>query len=1373
MNQKKNYKKLFATAALSAATAAMVVPLTAEANSKFPDVDTTDYYFYAVNSLAERNIINGYPDGKYHPNDVITRGQAAKIIAGVLGLDTKNVSNPNFSDVPKNHPFYGEIAALANAGVIGGYNGKYNPNDPIIRNHMAVIIANAFQLSTKGSVALPFYDIDKNYQSFIAALYENGVTAGVTPSTYGGNKVVTRGQMAVFVTNAERTLTKELTIKNVSNNKIETDKGNYTVSSNLFAIFKESNAAALAGAKVKVHVVNNEVVSITSIKLNQSGTSSSPVVFDGGYATISDLTINADYVKVQSLKVARDITLTNKVSTEVELNKVTSNGQLVIESADTKVASSTSVAAQTTAPKITLNATSLFEGILAKRDNVTITSDTKIPEVRIDLGVSKIQIDSEVEKVTVNVNVDVEITGNATIDQLAVTAAAEIALEINGIVRELLVKSAGTKIEVGTSVNINQLTLPRNSKLENIISNYEQAKHRISKVVDTTGALVSETPSTSTSYSGGGTVQQKVVSGTLSITDSSITINGTKYTTSSSLASLFSQTNAEVLEDAEIKVTVEGKKIVKVTNLTIKNAGTFNAASSVINGDVTIDVDGLTVEQLTVTGDVILTDKVTDSINFSKVNIKGKMITASEQQVALKARTLIASVTPMAAEPVTRLKITFANSTVAFVEIKKVDTTLSIHGATQISTLALQSNASIVADPQVILPNLKIEQGVTKIHLNASIAKVEIESNDELEITGKGNFDEVLVKTDKEVKLNTEGTIKKIGSDTNNIQLGTILKVGETTNLQGEEKDASELISNYDDVQHNVNVEIVDDELEDYIAAKLIPVENRYGYATLSVINSENAIIKYRLVHPDNNPIVQVGGKAPAEAIEYNAGDEFIPWFLSDIHVYKVDEKNNVLDAYNIQNWGTSPINLLDTSVDGGNLVVKTIFGKTPIQSEFMYIVNGENFYQPTNLSNYKWEDDTDGIPTVKIPLPNNYNEADYSFIDFVLSVQDNDIHYSSTLHGMEHIGEYNQKDPSYLESLHQLAQIQYEDSEQDRYVKHSIERLLRSYAYEPVDVKDINGNIMYTEHKSLVSTIDTVFELYIAKLKEKKYQSGEEVKQMVVEINNKHQETIEQVTLAKQKVFALFIEDFEREVDRVNILAENTTLEKINDAQQFLDSITVNYRDRTYLQSLIHEAERLFNKSQVNDQTEVTLDSIAITATPAKTLYKVEETLDLTGLVVSGTYEDGSTQEISVTPEMVTGFDSSAAAVDQVITVTVDGKTTTFTVTITDEAIATYSVDFVDGNSVTLTFSKAIDTININDIEGVTATIGGSDDTENMELVLTVTDGPAENNSEYQLPLTIDGKQVTVTLKWVDSAWTVSGEGLVKKVQEENGQEV
>lgn len=85
--------------------------------------------------------------------------------------------------------------------------------------------------------------------------------------------------------------------------------------------------------------------------------------------------------------------------------------------------------------------------------------------------------------------------------------------------------------------------------------------------------------------------------------------------------------------------------------------------------------------------------------------------------------------------------------------------------------------------------------------------------------------------------------------------------------------------------------------------------------------------------------------------------------------------------------------------------------------------------------------------------------------------------------------------------------------------------------------------------------------------------------------------------------------------------------------------------------------------------QGPVTVTSVAIATPATKTAYKVGESLDVTGLTLTVTLSDGSTSEVSVNPGMVSGFNSSAAAQSQTLTVTYGGKTTAYTVSITQDS--------------------------------------------------------------------------------------------------------
>lgn len=212
--KRQSYKKLFNVAITATLVAGAVVAVAPPAGAaiSFKDVKETNAHYENIMNLAERGIIRGYEDGTFRPGNSIKRGNAAHIIAEIIGLDTTNVKNPNFKDISTKNSNYGAIAALANAGIINGFeDGTYRANDMLTRGQMSKIIAKAFKLTPTGET-VPFTDVERSqYKSHIIALYENSITTGVTPTFFDTKSFVTRGQLSSFVVRAEKVVKPEPT----------------------------------------------------------------------------------------------------------------------------------------------------------------------------------------------------------------------------------------------------------------------------------------------------------------------------------------------------------------------------------------------------------------------------------------------------------------------------------------------------------------------------------------------------------------------------------------------------------------------------------------------------------------------------------------------------------------------------------------------------------------------------------------------------------------------------------------------------------------------------------------------------------------------------------------------------------------------------------------------------------------------------------------------------------------------------------------------------------------------------------------------------------------------------------------------------------
>lgn len=205
MNTHRFYQMAMAA---TLATSAIVIATPAYAATSFSDINASTEEGQAILNLAQRGIISGYPDGTFKPANSITRTQAAKILAGILHLDTVNVTNPQFKDIQPGDENYGAIAALANAGIISGSNGYFYPTKNITRGQMSKMIVKGFDLPISDKTNIPFTDViaGSEYEPYIQTLYANHITKGTTPTTFGPQNNVKRSQLATFVVRAENTL---------------------------------------------------------------------------------------------------------------------------------------------------------------------------------------------------------------------------------------------------------------------------------------------------------------------------------------------------------------------------------------------------------------------------------------------------------------------------------------------------------------------------------------------------------------------------------------------------------------------------------------------------------------------------------------------------------------------------------------------------------------------------------------------------------------------------------------------------------------------------------------------------------------------------------------------------------------------------------------------------------------------------------------------------------------------------------------------------------------------------------------------------------------------------------------------------------------
>ncbi|WP_255314420.1 immunoglobulin-like domain-containing protein [Bacillus sp. FJAT-26390] len=165
----------------------------------------------AVNDMGSRMIIDGTGDGMFSPDRDITRAEFAAIIVRGLGLKLESGAS-SFSDVKETAWYSKAINTAYKYNLINGFeDGTFKPNDKITREQAMVIISKAMSI-TDLKAKLPVQSATETLRPFadaakasswatasIADSVQSGVVSGRTSTTLAPKAFITRAEVAAIV----------------------------------------------------------------------------------------------------------------------------------------------------------------------------------------------------------------------------------------------------------------------------------------------------------------------------------------------------------------------------------------------------------------------------------------------------------------------------------------------------------------------------------------------------------------------------------------------------------------------------------------------------------------------------------------------------------------------------------------------------------------------------------------------------------------------------------------------------------------------------------------------------------------------------------------------------------------------------------------------------------------------------------------------------------------------------------------------------------------------------------------------------------------------------------------------------------------------
>ncbi len=176
----------------------------------FTDLPSTHWANTYISEMVNRNVVSGYPDGKFRPNNTITRAEFAKIMIAASGVTPKKVNYSSFSDIPATNWASPFVEAVKD--YMTGYrttDNKYifNPSAPATREDVAVALVklkgyDANRLPDQNTIKAMFSDyngISESAKNYVALAVENGLVSGFQDETFRPQATITRAEATVML----------------------------------------------------------------------------------------------------------------------------------------------------------------------------------------------------------------------------------------------------------------------------------------------------------------------------------------------------------------------------------------------------------------------------------------------------------------------------------------------------------------------------------------------------------------------------------------------------------------------------------------------------------------------------------------------------------------------------------------------------------------------------------------------------------------------------------------------------------------------------------------------------------------------------------------------------------------------------------------------------------------------------------------------------------------------------------------------------------------------------------------------------------------------------------------------------------------------
>lgn len=193
--------------------------ISTECKGVYSDIQLDNKMCHYVEYLYHQEVASG-SNGRFMPNDGITRGQVSKMIVNAFQI-SENLAGEEFPDIQSEHTFYKDIMSLRNADIVDGFaDGEFKSDELVTRAQVVKLIVNAINSSKDNLISIEqdspelsmFDDVSTDHSlfEFISSAYSVGndeednkkIINGYPDGTFRPDQSMKRIEVAKVITNS-------------------------------------------------------------------------------------------------------------------------------------------------------------------------------------------------------------------------------------------------------------------------------------------------------------------------------------------------------------------------------------------------------------------------------------------------------------------------------------------------------------------------------------------------------------------------------------------------------------------------------------------------------------------------------------------------------------------------------------------------------------------------------------------------------------------------------------------------------------------------------------------------------------------------------------------------------------------------------------------------------------------------------------------------------------------------------------------------------------------------------------------------------------------------------------------------------------------